>query len=68
MSPRKDFWEGPGYRGEYTCPHGIGHGNHVHGCDGCCQRNDFPLQRENRSKKDARKKGCPTRSLNHGKR
>jgi hypothetical protein len=38
------FWQGPGYRGEYTCLHGIGHGNHIHGCDGCCQRDDFPLK------------------------
>lgn len=38
------FWQGPGYRGEYTCPHGVGHGNHVHGCDGCCSRPDFPLR------------------------
>ncbi len=38
------FWTGPGYRGEYRCPHGIGHGNHVHGCDGCCSRDDFPLR------------------------
>ena len=21
---------------EYACPHGIGHGEGVHGCDGCC--------------------------------
>lgn len=39
------FWTGPGYRGEYTCPHGVGHGNHIHGCDGCCARADFPLNR-----------------------
>ena len=30
-------------RDEYVCEHGIGHGNHVHGCDGCCRRSDFPL-------------------------
>ena len=41
---RKTFWIGPGYRGEYNCPHGVGHGNHVHGCDGCCSRPDFPLR------------------------
>lgn len=23
-------------RKEYYCEHGIGHGEHVHGCDGCC--------------------------------
>lgn len=41
------FWIGPGYRGEYSCPHGVGHGNHVHGCCGyqCCSRPDFPLRR-----------------------
>lgn len=33
-----------GGAGEYNCPHGIGHGNHTHGCDGCCQRDDFPLR------------------------
>jgi hypothetical protein len=36
------FWVGPGYRGEYICPHGCRHGNHIHGCDGCCSRDDFP--------------------------
>jgi len=23
-------------RDELYCPHGVGHGPHVHGCDGCC--------------------------------
>jgi hypothetical protein len=46
----EQFWTGPGYRGEYSCPHEVGHGNHVHGCDGCCQREDFPLRPENRGK------------------
>lgn len=41
------FWTGPGYRGEYNCPHGVGHGNHIHGCDGCCQRDDFPMNKKN---------------------
>lgn len=27
---------------EWDCPHGIGHGNHPHGCDGCCDRDDYP--------------------------
>lgn len=40
----ESFWHGPDYRGEYTCPHGVGHGNHIHGCDGCCSRDDFPGQ------------------------
>jgi hypothetical protein len=39
------FWTGPGYRGEYQCPHGVGHADHIHGCDGCCGRSDFPLWR-----------------------
>ena len=30
-------------REEWTCDHGVGHGDHVHGCDGCCSRADFPL-------------------------
>jgi len=32
---------------EYTCEHGVGHGNHVHGCCGysCCMRKDFPLNK-----------------------
>jgi hypothetical protein len=44
--PTDPFWTGPGYRGEYTCPHRVGHGNHVHGCcqDQCCSRPDFPLR------------------------
>ena len=29
---------------EYICKHGVGHGDHVHGCDGCCSRDDFPLK------------------------
>lgn len=38
-------WEFSGYRGEYTCAHGVGHGLHSHGCDGCCSREDCPLNR-----------------------
>ena len=38
------YWEKSRYRGQYTCIHGVGHGNHVHGCDGCCARDDFPLK------------------------
>ncbi len=46
---RKPFWVGPGYREEYNCPHGVGHGNHVHGCCEyrCCTREDFPLNYKN---------------------
>lgn len=29
-------------RMEWLCPHHIGHGNHIHGCDGCCERDDYP--------------------------
>jgi hypothetical protein len=38
------YWVLTGYQGEYSCPHGIGHGNHIHGCDGCCSRDDYPLR------------------------
>ena len=31
---------------EWLCEHGVGHGNHIHGCDGCCSREDFPLRKE----------------------
>ena len=27
---------------EYNCEHGVGHGVHNHGCDGCCSRDDYP--------------------------
>lgn len=27
---------------EYVCEHGVGHGEHIHGCDGCCSREDYP--------------------------
>ncbi|KKN58731.1 hypothetical protein LCGC14_0549090 [marine sediment metagenome] len=42
------IWRESGYRGEYTCPCGVGHGNHVHGCCGerCCRRDDYPLKAE----------------------
>lgn len=29
-------------RMEWLCECGIGHGNHVHGCCGCCSRGDYP--------------------------
>lgn len=49
------IWTGPGYRGEYTCPCGVGHGNHVHGCcgEGCCSREDYPLRAEREELKAA---------------
>jgi hypothetical protein len=27
---------------EYSCRHGVGHSNGVHGCDGCCSDPNFP--------------------------
>jgi hypothetical protein len=45
-SPDGPYWQLSGYRGEWSCPHGVGHGNHIHGCDGCCQRADFPGRRQ----------------------
>ena len=44
---KKSFWEPmprADGRMEWTCEHGVGHGNHVHGCceAGCCGRTDFP--------------------------
>lgn len=44
-------WGTPTYRGggrtEWSCKHadgswGPGHGNHVHGCDGCCSHKSYP--------------------------
>ena len=29
-------------RMEWNCEHGVGHGQHVHGCDGCCYEEDYP--------------------------
>jgi len=43
--PRDGKWYYTGHRGEYNCPHGVGHGNHVHGCDNCCKRDDYPLKK-----------------------
>ena len=46
--PERDpYWVLSGHRGEWECPHGVGHGNHIHGCDGCCKRDDFPGRKEN---------------------
>jgi len=36
------LWIYSGYRKEWYCPHGVGHGKDIHGCDGCCSRHDFP--------------------------
>lgn len=35
-------------RMEWTCPCGVGHGDHVHSCcpEGCCQRDDYPGRKE----------------------
>lgn len=48
QAKRFPFWTGPGYQGEYNCPHGCGHGNHRHGCCEfhCCTREDFPLKKK----------------------
>jgi len=60
---RTPFWTGPGYRGEYNCPHGVGHGLHIHGCDGCCSRPDFPLKGAvDRKKKRMRLAANPQRN------
>ena len=64
------FWTGPGYRGEYQCPHGVGHGRHIHGCDGCCKRDDFPLNDANlettRAKEGIQKYKGALRKLKEG--
>jgi hypothetical protein len=47
------FWEDcprADGRMEWLCPHGIGHGNHIHGCDGCCERDDYPGRKEGERK------------------
>ena len=54
MKNPEPYWTGPGYRNEYQCPHGVGHGNHIHCCDGCCQREDFPLNKKNLAKTRAK--------------
>lgn len=42
------------YRKEWICEHGVGHYDPnlvkytVHGCDGCCSRNDFPPNANNK--------------------
>ena len=28
-------------RGELLCRHHVGHGPHVHGCDGCCSTKEY---------------------------
>ncbi len=33
-----------GFSEEYLCEHGIGHEKGVHGCDGCCSSDSFPLK------------------------
>jgi Phosphoribosyl-ATP pyrophosphohydrolase len=39
---KPEAWPLTGYPGERACEHGVGHGDHVHGCDGCCSRPDYP--------------------------
>ena len=40
-------WSARDGRNEWHCTHadgskGPGHGNHIHGCDGCCSHESFP--------------------------
>ena len=51
-------WKKSNYRGEYLCEHGVGPGNSIHGCDGCCSREDYPLNFYKFRKKD-KKMNCP---------
>lgn len=53
-------WNLNSYRGEWECEHGVGHPdpalnkNAVHGCDGCCSREDFPGNPANNLGKDGK--------------
>lgn len=54
---KKGFWQdGPRADGrmEWTCPHGVGHGNHVHGCcgSGCCSREDYPGRKTDETQRE----------------
>lgn len=48
MSNKEEFWTFVPFRKEWICKHGVGHYDPdlvkytVHGCDGCCNRLDFP--------------------------
>ena len=35
---------------EYACPHGIGHGEEIHGCDGCCGHSSYAQRVERQVK------------------
>ena len=37
-------------RVEFLCRHGVGHGNHIHGCDGCCFKKSYPLRYKSKKK------------------
>ncbi len=37
-------------RQELYCKHGVGHGFHVHGCDGCCSDKSFAKEFKKRRK------------------
>jgi hypothetical protein len=51
-SPRYDG------RMEWLCEHGVGHGQHIHGCDGCCSNEYYPGGRYNvRWKKTEKRSG-----------
>jgi hypothetical protein len=42
---------------EYICEHGVGHGNHIHGCcvSNCCSRDDYPGRNKKMTKWNLRK-------------
>lgn len=44
MSKTEKWLEAPRADGrmEWKCKCGIGHGNHIHSCCGCCQHPDYP--------------------------
>jgi hypothetical protein len=44
-------------RNELLCEHGIGHGSHVHGCDGCCGKKAF-IKTFNQFRKKSLKSYC----------
>lgn len=51
--PEEHEWKFNVHRREWICEHGVGHydptlvKNTVHGCDGCCSREDFPGNQDN---------------------
>jgi hypothetical protein len=42
MKKKPAKWNWPQIRfAELQCPHHVGHGKHIHGCDGCCNEPEF---------------------------